>query len=141
MSEYIPNKFTLNHIPSMEKYADSLAEYFSNSFGYNLFGQIVDVQANRPQDLVANTEFAGGLMRVASLRLSLPGMIVLKESEIPAVQEQFAFVAAAHGWKTAHIDYQFFYSKMCRLTNIWLYHNYNENKQRYFVSCFKCTLN
>lgn len=121
-------KYELNYFPSYDEYCFNLGKYFSNVHGYSLFGQFVDAYWKNRHEIIYKTEEVDGVTRTENLRFTLKETIVLKESEIPLIQEQFAYVAAAHGWKTGHIDYQFFYSKMCRLSNLWLYINNPESK-------------
>ncbi len=111
-----------NYIPSQEEYLARVAKYFLYARGYNLFGNFVDLNSNRPNEMVQNCQHVDGIMVPTNVRLSLTETIVLKESEIPAVQEEFAIVATAHGWKTGHIDYRIFHPNLCVLSNLWLYH-------------------
>lgn len=117
-----------NYIPTQEEYLSNLAEYFPNVRGYNLFGHFVNLKCNRPNEIIENCQDDDNVTNLSSIRISLVQTIVLNESEIPAIQEEFAIVAAAHGWKTGHIDYRIFHPKLCMLSNLWLYHLVKHNE-------------
>lgn len=121
--------FKLNQIPTTQDYIGGLGKHFSTCHGYNLFGQFVHAYWEDRKDIVVDMQSIDGENRTVSLRLCLVETIVLKESEIPGIQEQFAIVAASYGWKTAHIDYRIFHPNLCRLSDIWLYTNLEPKKE------------
>lgn len=121
--------FKLNQMPTTQEYISGLGKHFLTCHGYNLFGQFVNAHWKDRKDIIIDTQLIDGENRTVSLRLCLAETMIMKESDIPGVQEQFAVVAASYGWKTAHIDYRIFHSNLCRLTNIWLYTNLEPKKE------------